>query len=292
MSNKRKILFIINPISGTGKKKVVEKLLDSEVDKSVVDFEIKYTDFAGHAKEIAREVVKSNSHQTVVAVGGDGSVNEVANGLIGSNVSMGIIPAGSGNGFARHLGIPLKFKKAIRTIISGAIKTVDTGVLNNEKFVGVAGAGFDAFISKKFDEAPSRGFWTYFKLTLSEYLKYSERVYTINVNGEKLECNALILSFCNSCQWGNNAFIAPNADTSDGYLRLAIVRKMPVLSIPFFAYKLFNKKVNTSKYYKEIKFQTAKVTQFESLVHIDGEPIDLAQELNITVNSDSLFVIC
>ena len=291
MGDKKNILFIINPISGTGKKKVVEKLLNEYIDSSKIEYDIKYTERAGHATVIAKEVVQSNSYKGVVAVGGDGSVNEVAQGLIGSEVELGIIPAGSGNGFARHLGIPLNFKDAIKCINTTNSKYVDTGQINKEKFVGVAGVGFDAYISKKFDESPSRGFWTYFKLTVKEFITYKEREYIVNYDGKKVILKAFMLCFCNSSQWGNDAYIAPNANCQDGFLRMIVVRKLPVLSVPLFAYKLFKKKVDSSRFYKEFKVKSVFLKQSEKLIHIDGEPLDFSDELEVSVQANSLKVI-
>lgn len=291
MSEIRQILFIINPVSGTGKKNTVEKLLVQLINTSVINYEIKYTERAGHAVEIAKAVVKNNSHQVVVAVGGDGSVNEVARGLIGSSIELGIIPAGSGNGFARHLGIPLKFEDAIKTIIKGKSTKVDTGLLGTENFFGVAGVGFDAHISKKFEEASTRGFWTYIKLCLLEYLKYKERNYTVKLDNQEKVFKALILCFCNTNQWGNNAFISPNSNIQDGFFRFVIVRKIPLLSLPFFAFRLFNKSVHKSKYFEEIKVKSCSVNQNEKLIHIDGEPLEFDDEFTINVLPKSLAVI-
>lgn len=291
MINKRSILFIINPISGTGKKKIIEGLLKKLIISRDIGFEVKYTEYAGHAAILAKNAVESGDFDTVVAVGGDGSVNEVSSSLIGTNVKMGIIPTGSGNGFARHLGIPLKYELAIKTILKGDSIAVDSAEVNNRRFVGVAGVGFDAFISKKFDEAPTRGFWTYFKLALSSYFNYKEKDYTIIADGKEVLLPAFIISFCNSCQWGNNTFICPNAVTNDGNLRLAIVRKMPLYALPGFAIRLFNKSIGKSKYYQEIVFKTARIIKKEDLLHIDGEPIEEKGDLNLQVNPASLNVI-
>lgn len=291
MDAKKEILVLINPISGTGKKKVIEKLLREYIDSSKIEYDIRYTDHAGHATEIARNVVQFNSYRAIVVVGGDGSVNEVAQGLIGSEIELGIIPSGSGNGFARHLGIPLNFKDAIQCINTANSKLVDSGQVNKMNFVGVAGLGFDALISKKFDESPSRGFWTYFKLTVKEFVKYKEREYKVSFDGKEFVLSAFILCFCNSSQWGNDVFIAPNANSQDGFLRMIVVRKLPLLSVPLFAYKLFKKKVDSSKYYKEFKVKSVSLKHSGKLIHIDGEPFDFSNQLEISVKAASLKVI-
>ena len=291
MSKIRQILFIINPVSGIGKKNSLEQLLIKLINTSVINYEIKYTERAGHAVEIAKAVVKNNSHQVVVVVGGDGSVNEVARGLIGSSIELGIIPAGSGNGFARHLGIPLKFEDAIKTILKGKSIKVDTGLLGTENFFGVAGVGFDAHISKKFEEANTRGFWTYFKLTLSEYSKFKERKYTIKFDDKVKEFKALLLCFCNSSQWGNDAFISPNSNIQDGFLRIVIIGKIPLISVPYFAFRLFKKSVHKSKYYQEIKMKSCSVVQNDKIIHLDGDPLEYCNEFTIKVLPKSLTVI-
>lgn len=291
MSDLKKILFVINPISGTGKKRVVEQLLEKLIDPSLILYDIQYTKYAGHAIEIAKEVVLKGHYNTVVAVGGDGSVNEVSKGLIGSEVKLGIIPAGSGNGFARHHHIPLKFEAAIKTIIEGNSIRVDTGEIDEQKFVGVSGVGFDAFISKKFDEASSRGFLTYLKLTIREYLKYPEKEYVFKINGEEIKVKALIVSFCNSSQWGNDVFIAPNASSQDGRLKIAVVKKMPLLLVPFFALRLFRKTVEKSRFYTSYEIENSYIQQHGSLIHIDGEPIEYKSSFKVNVNPNSLSVI-
>jgi YegS/Rv2252/BmrU family lipid kinase len=252
---------------------------------------VKYTEHPGHATLIARDVVQLNSYDCIVAVGGDGSVNEVAKGLIDSDIELGIIPAGSGNGFARHLGIPLNMKDAIESINTKKSKLVDTGIINKEQFVGIAGLGFDAFISKKFDESNARGFWTYLKLTIREFLTYKEREYHVTIDGENSILKAFMVCFCNSSQWGNDVFIAPNANTQDGFLRMIVVRKLPLLSVPLFAYKLFRRKVNSSKYIKEFKVKSVSVKQSEKLIHIDGEPLVFCKELDVSAKASSLKVI-
>ncbi len=289
--NKRSILFIINPISGTGKKKIVEKLVQEKLDRTDIDFKIRYTDYAGHAREIAKEVTDKGLYDTVVAVGGDGSVNEVASGLIGSKVKLGVIPTGSGNGFARHMKIPLKIKEALKTIEKGNATNCDTGIIGGYKFVGVSGVGFDAFISKKFDEASTRGFWTYFKLTVKEYRKYQERGYKISFDGNEMVLKALIISFCNSNQWGNDFVIAPSAQISDGNLKLVIVRKMPIYAVPFFALKLWRGKVDSSKYYKYFKIKEANIKQSEDLIHVDGDPVNYGSDFNVKIVPNSLLVL-
>ncbi|MDG1518712.1 MAG: YegS/Rv2252/BmrU family lipid kinase [Flavobacteriales bacterium] len=291
MTRKITILFIINPISGTGENKVVEKLIKKELAYSKFEVSIRYTEAVGHATEIAKEGVKA-CVDVIVAVGGDGSVNEVAKGLIGTNVKMGIIPAGSGNGFARHLNIPMDKRKAVLLLNKLYSKSVDTASVNDQVFVGTAGVGFDAHIGLKFDEAPTRGFWTYLKLTFKEYFNYREQTYKIAIDQKKtIDEKAFFMSFCNTNQWGNNVFVSPNSDIEDGLIKVVLIRKMNLLSVPFFAFRLFSKSVDKSKYYKEFSGKKVEVSQTTNLIHIDGEPIRLGQKLFIEIKPSSLEVI-
>ena len=291
MTPKISILFIINPISGTGKKKIVEQLIKEELTHNKFEVSIRYTEAVGHATVIAKEGVEA-CVDVIVAVGGDGSVNEVAKGLIGTNVKMGIIPAGSGNGFARHLNIPMDKRKAVILLNKLHSKSVDTASVNDQLFVGTAGVGFDAHIGLKFDEASTRGFWTYLKLTFKEYFNYKEQSYQIAIDQKKtINEKAFFMSFCNINQWGNNVFVSPNSNIEDGLIRVVLIRKMNLLSVPFFAFRLFSKSVDKSKYYKEFSGKKVEVNQAINLIHIDGEPISLGQKLFIEIKPSSLEVI-
>jgi YegS/Rv2252/BmrU family lipid kinase len=291
LTPKISILFIINPISGTGKKKIVEQLIKEELTHNKFEVSIRYTEAVGHATVIAKEGVET-CVDVIVAVGGDGSVNEVAKGLIGTNVKMGIIPAGSGNGFARHLNIPMDKRKAVILLNKLHSKSVDTASVNDQLFVGTAGVGFDAHIGLKFDEASTRGFWTYLKLTFKEYFNYKEQSYQIAIDQKKtINEKAFFMSFCNINQWGNNVFVSPNSNIEDGLIRVVLIRKMNLLSVPFFAFRLFSKSVDKSKYYKEFSGKKVEVNQAINLIHIDGEPIRLGQKLFVEIKPSSLEVI-
>lgn len=288
---KKKVVFIINPISGTGKQKVVEKLIEQFLDHSKFDYEIWYTKHAGHAKDLSSEA-DAKGFDWIVAVGGDGSVNETGSSLIGSKAALGIIPTGSGNGLARHLQLPMDLKQAVGRLNNAKDFLIDTAVLNNQIFLGTAGLGFDAHIGRKFDEAPSRGFLTYIKLSVAEYFKYPEQNFEIELDGVKLVRKAFLLSFCNSNQWGNNAIISPNSDVSDGWLKIIVIKKMPLIAVPFFVYKLFRKKLYTSKYYEELQGKEIAVRHSVSNAHLDGEPVSVTGDITVKVVPSSLNVLC
>ena len=175
---KKKILFIMNPISGTASKAAVPSLIDSVLDKELFEYEIRMTERAGHASEIATEA-KNNHVDVVVAVGGDGTVNEVARSLVHSDTALGILPCGSGNGLARHLLLPMNLKKCIEVINQCEIRDLDYGVINDHPFFCTCGMGFDAFVSMKFAESGKRGPITYAENILREGLKYKPETYTL-----------------------------------------------------------------------------------------------------------------
>ena len=192
---KQKIVFIINPISGMVKKENVGNQISLYIDKEKYDYQIINTKYAAHAIEITAQVV-SNGADIIVAVGGDGSVNEVVNGLKGSNVKLGIIPLGSGNGLARFLKIPFQIKTAIEVLNKGNFTAVDTVNVNDRVFLSIAGIGFDALVAKRFAKYHKRGFWSYFAIATKEYRMYRPKKYQLTLNGETIKRRALMIVFC------------------------------------------------------------------------------------------------
>lgn len=287
---KKRICFIVNPISGIGKQKIIEKLVEQTLNKSLFDYEIVYTKAAKHATELAQQAVQ-NRFDIVVAVGGDGSVNETARGLVGTSASLAVIPAGSGNGLARHMKIPLNLKKAMEVINSGKEVSIDTMLLNNEIFINVAGVGFDAHIGREFAKYGKRGFSSYLKVIQREYPKYRAQDYELIVNGETLYKKAFLISFANGSQWGNNAHIAPLADNRDGFIDIVVLKDVSFFNSLTIGYRLFRKTVHQSPYLEIIKSREAIIKQKNTIAHIDGEPIDIGNQITIRVNPLSLKVI-
>ena len=221
MSNKKSISFILNPHSGTHSKEELPKLIEAHLDKSKFDYRLIITEYAGHAAELAKQCVEQHT-DIVVAVGGDGTVNEVARSLVHSQTALGIIPSGSGNGLARHLCIPMDVKKAINIINQCKIEALDYGVINELPFFCTCGMGFDAFISMKFAEAGKRGPITYAENVLKEGLKYQPEQYeVIDETGTK-RYKAFLIACANASQYGNNAYIAPQATMTDGLMDVVV----------------------------------------------------------------------
>ena len=200
---KSKIAFIINPFSGTGKKEDIPSLIKQELDNEVFETEIVFTGYRGHGTELAKEFVEKN-FQIVVAVGGDGTVNEVGRSLINTDTSLGIIPIGSGNGLARHLGIPMNLKKAIKQLNHSEPIRMDYGLVNNRPFFCTCGTGFDAYVSTEFAKGKKRGVMSYIEKIITGYFTYKSQNYHLLGEGIDLNSKAFVITFANASQWGNN----------------------------------------------------------------------------------------
>ncbi|MEI6173876.1 MAG: diacylglycerol kinase family protein [Bacteroidota bacterium] len=290
-SSKKQILFIINPISGVGKLKGVEHIISERLDNSLFDSSIVYTNAPGHATEISRKAA-ADGMDIVVAVGGDGTVNETAAGLVGTETTLAIIPKGSGNGLARHLKIPMNVKGAIDAINKGKCLKIDTATINDQLFVNLAGVGFDASVAKKFASAGKRGFSTYLRITTSSYRNYEPKQYTLVIDGKVIKRRALLISFANSNQFGNNTSIDPTASVNDGYIDVCIVGKMPYWKAVLLAPLLFLKKFDQTRYIEIIRAKEVVLRRKKGKsIHLDGDPKIMGKELTMRINPLSLNVI-
>lgn len=224
-----RICFILNPTSGTNRTQDVPALLTRYATAAGAEFEIQLTQRAGHATELAREAA-ARGCRVVVAVGGDGTVNEVARGLLGTPAALGIVPRGSGNGLARHLRIPLDLPGAVRRACQPTFQRIDAGRINGHWFFCTAGLGFDAHVSKMFAQAGTRGLSTYVKVALREYRRYRPVPVQVQLeNALLLDTHCYVLAFANAAQYGNNAYIAPRADIQDGLLDVCLIDQLPML---------------------------------------------------------------
>lgn len=284
------IRFIINPISGVGKQRLVEAIVEQHLSSSLYSWSFAYTQHRGHGVELASNAVKEGV-DIVVAVGGDGSINEIGSALVGSETILGIIPTGSGNGFARHFEIPLKLKEAIENLNAQNIQLVDTGVFNGKVFLGVAGLGFDAHIGKAFDKAPTRGLGTYIWVCLKTFFQFSPKWYTIIIDGVEHKMKAFILTVCNTNQFGNEAKICPQANAQDGELDLVVIKKMPFYQTPLFIWRLFRGEIESSPYFRYFKGRDIKIQHSDHDAHLDGEPIQIEEDVHIFLQKKSLKII-
>ncbi len=292
LPQKKKILFIVNPVSGTRRRVKLAEAVKKHINTRNFLPEVKETQYAGHAVQLSREAV-SEGIDVVVAVGGDGTINEVASQIIGSDTVLGIIPQGSGNGLARHLGIPRTIPGAMRLINRQNVSEIDTASVNGIPFVSIAGIGFDALVAKLFAKGERRGFFSYAHLISTNYLYYKPKKYKIEFeDGTKLKTRALFISFANSNQFGYNTAIAPNALLRDGKLDVIVVQKPGIFDLPLIANLLLLRAINKSRYVKSFRSGHFRISRKRnSVVNIDGEARKINKKLEVKVHPLSLKVI-
>lgn len=287
----KRIVFIMNPISGTASKAAVPQLIENRLDQSLFEYEIRLTEHAGHATTIAQQAAEEGV-DLVVAVGGDGTVNEVGRALIETQTAMAILPCGSGNGLARHLMLPMDLGKAISLINRFEIHDLDYGTINGMPFFCTCGMGFDAFISMKFAEAGKRGLITYVENVLKEGLKYKPETYELEDETGTKHYKAFLISAANASQYGNNAYIAPQASMSDGLLDVIIMEPFDVLEAPQISLDMFNKTLDKNSKIKTFKAKRIHVHRKEpGWIHYDGDPVMTDADIDILLHSKGIKVL-
>ena len=288
---KKKAVFVINLISGTSDKAAIPGLIDQYLDKTKFEYEIAITQYAGHASEIATKA-KDDGVDVVVAVGGDGTVNEVARAIVHSNTALGIIPCGSGNGLARHLLLPLNVRKAIDVINRNEVRQLDYGIINDYPFFCTCGMGFDAFVSMKFAEAGKRGPITYVENVLREGLKYKPETYTIEDDNGTLQYKAFLISCANASQYGNNAYIAPQASMSDGLMDVIIMEPFDVFEAPQISIEMFSKTLDKNSKIKTFRTQHLHIHRDKpGVIHYDGDPVMTGADIDIELKPKGINII-
>ena len=291
MERKKSILFIVNPISGTVNKDLIIKNIEDLIDKEKYDYRIALTAYGGHGAVLAT-MAAENGCDVVVAIGGDGTVNEIARSLVNTETALGIIPCGSGNGLARHLQIPLEYPKAIRLINQGNIRALDYGIIDKHPFFCTCGMGFDATISMKFAASIRRGLLTYMENGLKEITRYKPETYTIEDDSEEFTHKAFLITCANASQYGNNAYIAPEASMQDGLMDITVIEPFTALEAPQLAYQLFNGTLTNKGCIK--MFRSKKLTiirEHEGVIHCDGDPFLAGKKISIEIFPHKLHTI-
>lgn len=282
-----KQLFIVNPRSGVRRHIDVRPLIEGVCQGATVTS----CDEKEHLDEIIA-TAKRDGTEAVYAVGGDGTVHEVAKRLIGTPLALGILPVGSGNGLARHLGIPLRLDEALRACDAGIIATIDTATVNGKPFIGVMGVGLDAVIAERFAGSAIRGLRTYVRIGLRTFRSFSAETYDIDVDGARSNRRAFVVAAANSSQYGNNARIAPLASLQDGLLDVVVVEHVSALAAPFMLLRLFNGTFHQSQRVAILQGREITIRRASAgPAHVDGEPIELPAELNVRIRPRSLRVI-
>ena len=291
MNIKRKIVFVYNPISGSRRLIPVVPIIERFVNRDLYDYSIVSTEYKGHATELARQYA-AQQYDAVIAVGGDGTVNEVGCGLIGTDTALGIIPCGSGNGLARHLGIPMDPFKAVKWLDKSIFTEIDYGMMENQPFFCTCGVGFDAKVSDSFSKAGSRGVLTYLESIMKEIATYHNETYKLSFDNSSETFEAFFITCANADQWGNNAFIAPTASLQDGILDVICAHPFSVVDAPLIAFQLFNKQIHKNPKVSVRKCRQVTITRdSEGPAHYDGEPVMLGKEIHIEIVSRGLKVL-
>lgn len=276
------MLFIINPISGSGRKSQIADRLKRNGYKVVL------TEYAGHAEQLAREA----EDDIVVAVGGDGTVNEVARGLIGTGKTLGIIPCGSGDGLALHLGLNHDINRCMKIIESGNTHYLDAATVNDRYFFSVCGVGLDALISERFAKSGKRGLASYIEQAIISWKDYKPQKYRIVIDGKELEYKAVMITVGNSDQWGNGAKVTPLADSSDGLLDMTVVEEFKNIEIPMLAYRLMSGTVNLAHNIHCYKGKDISIFRDDpGPAHADGDWFDTGNTLKIKIMERAIKVL-
>lgn len=288
---KTKLLFIANPISGTHDKQPIIDSLPQFLDAGRFSWDVVWTNHRGHAAELASQA-SDEGVDVCVAIGGDGTVNEVARSLRHSHTALAIIPMGSGNGLARHIQIPMDPAGALRVLAACQIKALDYGTINDIPFFCTCGVGFDAFISEKFAGSGRRGLMTYIENTLKGGLSYEPETYELEIDGQTEHREAFLIACGNASQYGNNFYIAPQASMSDGLLDVTIMEPFNVLEAPQIVMQMLNKTLDTNPRIKTFRCHSLKIHRSQpGVIHYDGEPTEAGQDLEVKLVPKGLRVV-
>lgn len=289
---KKKVTVIVNPKSGTFLKKIaLRSTIENSIDEEKFDMQYFTTEFKGHASEITKQAVKDGADY-VVAVGGDGTINEVASSLVNTKTALCIVPVGSGNGLARHLQIPMAVGNALSMLKEELVCEIDYCKANDQIFFCTCGVGFDAQVSFKFANDKFRGSLGYLKRMITEYLSYKPEEYTLLDENGEIQERAFLVTCANASQWGNDAYIAPKANVQDGLLDIAILKPFTPLDVPQIALQIFTKTIEQNSKFSIIKKKRIVIERAnEGIMHIDGEPIHMGKRIEVTVFPKGLKVL-
>lgn len=287
-SDKNRALFILNPYAGVPPVKFI---ISKELERRKHELSF----FKSLSIDESGVLIKQNfeKYDVFVAAGGDGTVHTVANQLIGKEKLLGVLPIGSGNGFAKELGFRPQIRSLLHDIEKKESLNVDIIEINNNLCLNVTGVGLDSFVAHSFDKLKTRGFWSYLWLTFLNFIRLRPFHVTVTICGEKIFSGELfVLTVANTRQFGNNAFIAPDAVPNDGKMDIVMIRPFPKLLAPFFIFRLFTKKMNGSKYVRNVKTgDNITIRTSETRFHIDGEPVVLEGDVVVKIRRNALKVL-
>ncbi|MEO8589205.1 MAG: diacylglycerol kinase family protein [Flavobacteriales bacterium] len=283
-------MLVINPRSGKGHAPRVRAEAERLAKAHGFTLDVRTIDGPGHGTELAQEAVAKGMDR-IISAGGDGTLNLVAAGLLGTTVPVGVVALGSGNGYARSLGLPLKPEAALLRAFTGTPAIMDVCFLNDIPFLGTAGIGFDARVAHRFDKSKSRGMLGYAKIIVQEVFGAPPMRVVVKANHETTEQQVLMVVFCNTREFGNGAVISPGSLPDDGLAEVRVVRKPPFFGLVRAFYQIYTHKADNSPHISNIATTEALVHQDGTLAHLDGEPYDVGHEVRFRLEPKRLWVI-
>lgn len=286
-----RILFIVNPISGLGLGKELPEKIRRIPEYGQVDYDIAFTEYAGHGRILVEEARSTPKYTHIVAVGGDGTVNEVGGALCGSDIAFAVVSLGSGNGFARHLGYSVFMTKALKQVLTDRYAWIDVLEMNGKYSLNVSGVGFDAEVAHEFNNLKIRGVVSYIYAAIKLWFRYPEKKYKMVSDGKVMKVSCFILSFANSSQYGNNACIAPHASVRDGLMDICILKRPAFFEILWFLIFFMNSRIYKLSYYKEIQCREAVVEGDIHRVHVDGDAYFMDSPIRLKMHPSVLKVV-
>lgn len=286
----RKLLFIVNPNAGKKISDAIIKIIRKEFPQNMY-YQIVIWKNKDHFEEIS-SLLKSEGYTDAIAVGGDGTVNQVASVIQGTSIRLGIVPIGSGNGLARSLGLSMDIEEVIKQIVEGKSAQIDCGKVNHQPFYCTSGIGFDAHIAWLFAKSKSRGLKTYVKVTIAQLLSYRAKLYTLEFNGRTINRKAFLITVANAGQYGNDFYIAPQAKLDDGLFHVVILKPFSVFSLFSIFIKIIRRKAQTSSFIETFTTDNLSILRDAGdSIHFDGEPQMAGKQLVYSMQSKALNVI-
>lgn len=285
---KGRFFTIINPISGTGRKTSLPETVFKVLNDPERELFFTYSQESGDAQRLVR-LAEEYGFDTIIGVGGDGTINEIADAVRHTNMTLGIVPAGSGNGLARSLSIPMDPEKALEVIKQGNIRPIDSCEANGRPFFVTFGVGFDAQVTASYDQKDFRGPLSYVISTIDQFIKHKPVRYRLTFNEEVVEQDAFLITCANADQYGNNAYIAPDAKPDDGLFDVVVIHDVTLLNAPHIAVSLFNKRIAENASIDIYRTDHLIIERDEpSLVQTDGESLEMGRRIEITINKQQL----
>ena len=288
----KKLVVIYNPFSGRRKVRDLPKLIHRHIDPLQYDIHVWPTEKADDVILLTEKAIREKA-DIILGAGGDGTINQIASRLVNTGIALGVIPLGSGNGFARHFKIPLDTITAISKISDYTVKEIDTVWFNRHCMINIGGIGFDAHISSAFANTKKRGLQGYVKTIVRE-LNYKSQFYSIYNNGQRIwEGNAFMIGVANATQWGNNVVLHPGALPDDGLFNIVVLKKFSPLHFGGILKHLLEGKLHHNKNSVVLTGTDFMIRrEAEGPIHVDGEPVWLGKEININIEPLSLKILC